>query len=161
MTADDPGASLPAAPEPAPDAAGDGGAIALTVGALMSAEPILVWPDTPVLEIADILDRAGISGVPVVDWSGYLVGVVSQTDLLRVRSTEDLWADRSRLSAHHIMSRPVLTVTVETPLDEAARLMGANHVHRLVVVADDGESPVGVLSATDLVHAMAGHDGDD
>lgn len=124
------------------------------VGALMSSDPILVWPDTPVSEIADILDRARISGVPVVDWSGYLVGVVSQTDLLRVRATEDLWADWSRLSARHIMSRPVLTVNVDTPVDEAVRLMESHHVHRLVVVADDGESPVGVLSATDLVHAM-------
>jgi acetoin utilization protein AcuB len=126
----------------------------LTVGSLMSSDPIVVWPDTPVSEVADVLDRSGISGVPVVDWSGYLVGVVSQTDLLRVRASEALWADWSRLSAHHIMTRPVLTVTVDTPLDEAARMMEASHVHRLVVVADDGESPVGVLSATDLVHAM-------
>jgi CBS domain-containing protein len=126
-----------------------------TVGALMSPNPIVVWPDTPVSEVADVLDRAGISGVPVVDWSGYLVGVVSQSDLLRVRATDELWADWSRLSARHIMSRPVLTVTVETPLDEAARLMESHHVHRLVVVEADGESPCGVLSATDLVHAMA------
>jgi CBS domain-containing protein len=127
-----------------------------TVGALMSPDPIVVWPDTPIAEIADVLDRAGISGVPVVDWTGYLVGLVSQSDLLRVRATEELWTDRSRLSARHIMSRPVLTVTVDTTLDEAARLMESRHVHRLVVVGDDGESPCGVLSATDLVHAMAG-----
>ena len=120
----------------------------------MSSDPILVWPDTPVSEIAEILDRAGITGVPVVDWNGYLVGVVSQTDLLRVRATEDLWADRSRLNAGHIMSRPVLTVTVDTPVEEAVRLMESRRVHRLVVVADDGESPVGVLSATDLVRTM-------
>jgi CBS domain-containing protein len=126
-----------------------------TVGALMSPDPIVVWPDTSVAEIAEVLDRAGISGVPVVDWSGYLVGLVSQSDLLRVRATEELWADWSRLSARHIMSRPVLTVTTDTPVDEAARRMEAQHVHRLVVVADDGETPVGVLSATDLVHAMA------
>jgi IMP dehydrogenase len=127
-----------------------------TVGGLMSSDPILVWPDTPVSEIAEILDRAGITGVPVVDWNGYLVGVVSQTDLLRVRATEDLWADWARLSASHIMSRPVLTVTVDTPVEEAVRLMESRRVHRLVVVADDGESPVGVLSATDLVRAMVG-----
>ena len=120
----------------------------------MSSDPILVWPDTPVSEIAEILDRAGITGVPVVDWNGYLVGVVSQTDLLRVRATEDLWADWSRLNAGHIMSRPVLTVTVDTSVEEAVRLMESRRVHRLVVVADDGESPVGVLSATDLVRAM-------
>jgi len=128
--------------------------IGRTVGELMSSDPILVWPDTSVSEIAEILDRAGITGVPVVDWNGYLVGVVSQTDLLRVRATEDLWADWSRLNAGHIMSRPVLTVTVDTPVEEAVRLMESRRVHRLVVVADDGESPVGVLSATDLVRAM-------
>jgi len=129
---------------------------AVTVGSLMSSDPIVVWPDTSVAEVAETLDRAGISGVPVVDWSGYLVGVVSQSDLLRVRATEELWADWSRLSAHHIMSRPVLTVTVGTTIEEAVQLMQSRHVHRLVVVDDDGETPCGVLSATDLVHAMTG-----
>ena len=57
-----------------------------------------------------MLDWADIRGVPVVDWSGYLVGVVSQSDLLRVRATEALWADWTRLSARHIMSRPALEV---------------------------------------------------
>ena len=128
---------------------------AVTVGSLMSSDPIVVWPDTSVAEVAETLDRAGISGVPVVDWSGYLVGVVSQSDLLRVRATEELWADWSRLSAHHIMSRPVLTVTVGTTIEEAVQLMQSRHVHRLVVVDEDGETPCGVLSATDLVHAMA------
>ncbi len=126
-----------------------------TVGALMSRDPIVVWPDTPVSDIADVLDRAGISGVPVVDWSGYLVGVVSGSDLLRVRSTEALWTDWARLSARHIMSRPVLTISAHTTVAEAARLMTERRVHRLVVVSDDGETPCGVLSATDLVHAMA------
>ncbi len=121
----------------------------------MSPDPVVVWPDTPVAEIADVLDRAGISGVPVVDWSGFLVGVVSQSDLLRVRATDDLWADWSRLSAQHIMSRPALTISTDTPIEEAARRMQSAHVHRLVVVGDDGETPVGVLSVTDLVHAMA------
>lgn len=127
----------------------------------MSPDPIVVWPDTSVAEVAEVLDRAGISGVPVVDWSGYLVGLVSQSDLLRVRATDELWADWSRLTARHIMSRPVLTVATDTPVVEAARRMEARHVHRLVVVGDDGETPVGVLSAGDLVHAMAGRAGGD
>ncbi len=54
-----------------------------TVGELMSPDPIVVWPDTSVAEVAEVLDRAGISGVPVVDWSGYLVGLVSQADVAR------------------------------------------------------------------------------
>ena len=126
-----------------------------TVGTLMSSEPILVWPDTPVSDVAELLDRSGISGVPVVDWSGYLVGVVSRTDLLRVRASDKLWADWSRLCARHVMSQPALTVTLDTPVEQAVHLMESHHVHRLVVVADDGESPIGILSATDLVRSMA------
>ena len=129
-----------------------------TVGGMMSSDPILVWPDTPVSDVADLLDRSGISGVPVVDWSGYLVGVVTRMDLLRVRASDSLLSDWSRLSARHIMSAPVVTVSVDTPVGEAVRLMNAHRIHRLVVVADDGESPIGVLSATDLVRALStGH----
>lgn len=131
-----------------------------TVGAMMSSDPILVWPDTPVSDVAELLDRSGITGVPVVDWSGYLVGVVSQTDLLRVRASDNLRADWLRLCARHIMSQRALTVTVDTPVEQAVRLMETQGVHRLVVVADDGESPIGILSATDLVRSMAGDGAD-
>lgn len=127
-----------------------------TVAELMSKQPILVWPDTSLAEVAELLDRYDISGVPVVDWTGYLVGVVSQMDLLRVRQSESLWAQWPGLEARHIMSRPALTVARDATLAEAARLMETQGVHRLVVVDDDGESPIGILSASDLVHAMAG-----
>lgn len=126
-----------------------------TVADLMSRRPIVVWPDTAISEIAELLDRHDISGVPVVDWSGYLVGIVSQMDLLRVRASETLWAGWVGLEARHVMTRPVLTVAADTPIEEAARRMGERGVHRLVVVEDDGESPIGVLSVTDLVRAMA------
>ncbi len=76
-----------------------------TVGGLMSSDPILIWPDAPVADVADLLDRSGIGGVPVVDWSGYLVGVVSRMDLLRVRESDSLSADWSRLCARHIRAR--------------------------------------------------------
>ena len=127
----------------------------VTVGELMSAEPIVVWPDTPVSEVAATLDRFGIGGVPVVDPDGFLVGVISQLDLVRVRASDELWSDWTRLCARHIMSQPGLTVTIDTPVRQAAQLMEARRVHRLVVVSTDGESPVGVLSATDLVRSMA------
>lgn len=127
-----------------------------TVGGLMASDPIVVWPDTPVPDVADLLDRSGITGVPVVDWSGYLVGVVSQTDLLRVRASDNLSADWPRLCARHIMRQQAITVTIDTTVEQAVRLMDSHHVHRLVVVGDDGESPIGILSATDLVRSMAG-----
>ena len=126
-----------------------------TVAQLMSRRPILVWPDTALSEVAELLDRYDISGVPVVDWTGYLVGVVSQMDLLRVRQSETLWSQWPGLEARHVMSQPALTVRRDTPLGEAARRMEAEGVHRLVVVDDDGESPIGMLSASDLIHALA------
>lgn len=125
------------------------------VADLMSRRPLVVWPDTAVSEIADLLDQYEISGVPVVDWTGYLVGVVSQMDLLRIRASETLWAQWPGLEARHVMSRPALTVHAGTSIDDAARQMDEHGVHRLVVVEDDGETPIGVLSATDLVRAMA------
>ena len=121
----------------------------------MSLEPIVVWPDTPVSDVAATLDRFGIGGVPVVDPGGFLVGVISQLDLVRVRASDELWTNWPQLCARHIMSQPTLTVTIDTPIGDAARLMETHRVHRLVVVSTDGESPVGVLSATDLVHTIA------
>ncbi len=126
------------------------------MGALLPSEPILVWPDTPVPEVAAVLDRAGISSVPVVDWLGYLVGVVSEMDLLRVRASDTLAVDWERLCARHVMSQAWFSVASDTPLEHAVRLIESLQIHRLVVVADDGESPLGVLSATDLARFMVG-----
>jgi CBS domain-containing protein len=127
-----------------------------TVGELMTHDPIVVLVDTPLSEVAELLDRFAISGVPIVDWGGQVLGVVSQTDLLRVRATEDLWTRWPGLTARHLLTRPALTASSETPIEEAVARMESNHVHRLVVVGDDGETPIGVISTSDLVRAMAG-----
>jgi CBS domain-containing protein len=53
------------------------------------------------------------------------------------------------------MTAPALTIHRTTPLGDAARKMERHHVHRLVVVADDDDRlPIGVISTSDLVHAM-------
>jgi CBS domain-containing protein len=127
----------------------------LTVGELMSRDPIVVWPDTPLSDVAATLDRFDIGGVAVVDPDGFLVGVISQLDLVRVRASDELWTDWDRLCARHVMSEPTLTVTTDTPVSQAAQLMETHRIHRLVVVSTDGESPVGVLSATDIVRSLA------
>ena len=128
---------------------------ALTVGQLVSTEPIFVWPDTPLSDVAATLDRFGIGGVPVVDPDGFLVGVITRLDLVRVGASDELAPDWARLCARHVMSQPTLTVTSDTPVGEAAQLLETHRVHRLVVVSTDGESPIGVLSATDLTGARA------
>ncbi len=128
----------------------------LTVGDVMALEPIVIRADAPLGEAVALLERHHIHGLPVVDASGTLVGVLSQTDLLRARSTEFLWANWPGLAVRHLMTSPALTIHRSTPLADAARKMERHHVHRLVVVADDDEVlPLGVVSTTDLIRAMA------
>jgi CBS domain-containing protein len=127
-----------------------------TVGDLMAFEPVVVQANATLDEAASLLDLHGISGLPVVDRSGSLVGVLSQTDLLRARSTEYLWANWPGLAVRHLMTSPAITVTRSSPLPLAARTMERRHIHRLVVVADEDETlPIGILSVTDIVHAIA------
>jgi CBS domain-containing protein len=122
----------------------------------MATPPVLIEADAPLSEAAAVMDRHHVHGLPVIDASGALVGVVSQTDLNRARSTEYLWANWPGLAVRHLMTSPALTVHRSTPLIVAARLMEEQHVHRLVVVEDgDDANPIGVLSMSDLIHALA------
>jgi CBS domain-containing protein len=127
-----------------------------TVGDVMALDPVVIKANASLAEAAELLDRHHISGLPVVDGHGSLVGVVSQTDLVRARSTQYLWANWPGLAVRHLMTSPAITVHRSTPLVFAASRMERQHIHRLVVVADDDETlPIGVLSMTDLVHAIA------
>lgn len=127
----------------------------VTVGDLMTPDPILVRSDAPLVKAAHLLDQHRIHGLPVVDESGALVGVVSQTDMLRARTTEYLWTAWRGLQVRHLMSTPALTISAEASLTDAAARMEEYQVHRLVVVAEDGVSPIGIVSTSDLVRAMA------
>ena len=129
------------------------------VAQAMALEPIVVREDAPLSEAATLMDRQSVSGLPVVDHAGCLLGVISQSDLVRARGTEYLWANWAGLSVRHLMTSPAFTVRRSTTLRAAAREMERNHVHRLVVVADDDPTlPIGVISATDVVHAIAAED---
>lgn len=128
----------------------------LTVADCMAVEPILVRADASLTEAVGIMDRHHIHGLPVVDASGSLIGVLSQTDLTRARATEYLWSGWPGLAVRHLMTSPAITVKRSTPLVIAARKMERHAIHRLVVVDDADETvPIGVLSMTDLIHAIA------
>ena len=129
---------------------------AAMVGDLMAIDPIVIRADAPLAEAARLLERHHIAGLPVVDHAGSLVGVLSQTDLLRARATEYLWSNWPALAVRHLMTSPAITIHRSAPLPEAARKMERHHVHRLVVVADNDERlPIGVISTSDLVRAMS------
>jgi len=125
-----------------------------TVGELMSIEPVTV-ADTETVGAAERLmtDRS-ITGLPVVDRVGRLVGVLSQTDLVRAHASGQSLANWPGLAVRHLMTAPALTIRLDETLLTAARMMEQHHVHRLVVVAPDGAHPIGVISTTDLVRAL-------
>ena len=129
----------------------------LTAADLMTIEPIVVEPEAPIEEAERLIRDYHVSGLPVVDSAGALVGVISQTDLVHLENPEvrALIRHASRgIRVGEVMSQPALTVLPSTPLLEAARIMAQKRVHRLVVV-DDRQRPLGVLSAMDFVELFA------
>jgi CBS domain-containing protein len=125
----------------------------LTAADLMTIEPVVVAFDAPLEEAERLIRDYRVSGLPVVDHDGLLMGVISQTDFVHLDNPEvrNLIREASSgIPVSEVMSRPALTVLLTTTLLEAARLMVQERVHRVVVV--DGERhPLGVLSAIDFV----------
>lgn len=129
----------------------------LRVADVMTIDPVTVASDASI-EVAERLLRVNrITGLPVLDPNGDLVGVISQTDLLLAGRPSIEMALRNRpsgLRVGELMSSPALTVPLDAPLQEAARQMRDGRVHRLVAVDEDGR-PVGVLASMDFVTLFA------
>lgn len=125
-----------------------------TVESLMSSCPVVVSEDETVAGVAELLAGYEISGLPVVDSRDRLVGVISETDLVRLRGSSLPWTGWHGLIVRDLMTKPARTIAGSSSLDEAARQMTAEGVHRLVVV-DDAQTPIGVISGSDLVREIA------
>jgi len=124
----------------------------LQVGSVMTPFPVVVELDTPLEEVAEQLAQHDITGAPVVDRLGRMVGVISQTDLIRTIAAA--MADGRRWSgftARHVMNRQPVTARAEMSLVDAVRRLELHGVHRLVIVGDDGVTPVGIVSTSDLL----------
>ena len=87
--------------------------------------------------MAELLAGYEISGLPVVDHGDHLVGVISETDLVRLHSAAIPWTGWHGLIVRDLMTCPALTIDAGATLDDAARLMIDLGVHRLVVVDED------------------------
>ncbi len=125
-----------------------------TVGELMSIEPVTVVDTETIAEAERLMTDRAVTGLPVVDNVGRLVGVLSQTDIVRAHASGQPLANWPGLAVRHLMTAPALTIRLDETLLTAARMMEQHHVHRLVVVAPDGEHSIGVISTTDLVRAL-------
>lgn len=129
--------------------------VARTVADAMTRGLVTVRATAHLSEAAQLMDAHRVHGLAVVDQDGAVVGVLSQTDLLRTQVVERLWTDIRGLRVRHVMTAPAITITLHASLEDAAKLMEERRVHRLIAVGPDGSTPVGVLSVTDLVHVMA------
>ena len=125
------------------------------VGELMTPDPIVVHESAPAAVAVRLLEEHEISGLPVIDAEGMLVGMISQTDVVRARATEHLWRRWPGLRVRHLMHAPVLTADRSMTMEEAASMMERAHVHRLVVVDVDQVTPIGVISTSDIVRSLA------
>ncbi len=124
----------------------------LRVGDVMSFNPVVIGADEPATEAERLIKTYRVSGLPVVE-DGLAVGVVSQTDLGVARSSDLISANWQRLRVRHLMTTPAVTVHIGTSAEHAAQLMITRHIHRLVVV-DDEDRAVGIVSSLDLLRTI-------
>ncbi len=136
----------------------------IRVSMVMTPCPECLPHDTTLAEAARFLVGERISGAPVVGWTGEALSVLSTTDLLRTITQElfenkippELGVLRSR-GIGEIVQRSPVTCTPNDSLEDACALMLKHGVHRVIVVSDD--SPVGVVSALDVVRVVSHVDG--
>jgi CBS domain-containing protein len=145
----------------------------LTAKDVMTATVHAVRPHQTLREAAELMAAHHISGLPVVDADGKVIGMVTEADLIDEHKREAaiprtalyglfLIPDEATLSAYEngmklqvqqVMSKPVTAATEETTLHELADIMVRRRINRVPIV--HGEHLVGIVSRGDLVRALA------
>jgi CBS domain-containing protein len=94
-----------------------------------------------------------ISSLVVVDEDGYLAGIITRTDLMRLAITITDWEIHP---VKNFMMAPVVTAPPEATLEQVAELMLKKQIHRIVVVRDEGgrQHPLSVVSDADILYHM-------
>lgn len=141
---------------------------------IMTTKVLTVQEDTGVEELARLFDERGVNAMPVLDQSGRLVGIVTQTDLVEqdkplhiptvislfdwviyLESEKNFQEQVDKITARTVGSlctREVVTCTPETPVSEIAELMVEHKAHLIPVL--EGESLVGVVARLDVIRSM-------
>jgi CBS domain-containing protein len=120
----------------------------LTAGAIMTSDLVTVRPDASVQEAIDVLLNQQISGLPVVDNDGRLVGVITEFALLAVAYDKRV----KNHSVRHHMTRDVIGVDVDDPISRIADLCIVHRVRRVPVMKDG--RLVGVIARRDVLRAL-------
>ena len=119
---------------------------------IMTTQVVVARRDASYREMAAILRANRVSGLPVVDAEGTVVGVVSETDLLTKRAA----AGRT---AADLMTRPAVTTSPDEPVSSVARLMSRHKLRRLPVVDGRGHL-VGIVCRSDVLSVFSRPDED-
>jgi CBS domain-containing protein len=104
------------------------------------------------LDVSKLMIKNKVGSVVLVDGNGKPVGIVTERDLLKKVAASNKPA--KSIAAKSIMSSPVVTIKAYDSIETAAAIMAKNKIKRLVVL-EDNESCVGVLSATDIAKKLA------
>lgn len=138
---------------------------------VMTRNVVSVKPDATILQAARLMLQHHISGLPVIDASGRLVGILSEGDFLRRRETaterrRSRWLEflmgpgkmASEYTHSHgnkvaeVMTAEVQTIGENTPLEEIVELMERRRIKRVPVVR--GDQVIGIITRSNLMHAM-------
>ena len=125
----------------------------------MSCNPVTVTPDVPITEALRLMRDRQVRRLPVLDQEGYLIGIVSEKDLLYASpspatslSIYEMHYLLSRLRVQELMTTEVITVTADTLLEEAARIMVDHKIGGLPVT--EGRKLLGIITQTDIFEVL-------
>ena len=116
---------------------------------IMTRNVFTISPEASVQEIAQLLSRKSISGVPVIDKDGQIIGIVTEADIIGKVNREDM-------CVADIMSPEIIFVTEDTQVGQIAMLLVERKIKRVPVMRDG--KLVGIVCRADIVQAVAqGH----
>ncbi len=128
------------------------------VGDRMSHPVIYVSPETPVQDAMHLMNQEKVRRLPVIS-KGKLVGIVSDYDLLNASPTKatslSVWEINyllSKITVEEVMTREVTTITKDTPIEEAARIMADKGISGLPVM--EGDKVLGIITEKDLFRVL-------
>jgi acetoin utilization protein AcuB len=117
---------------------------------------ITVKPDMPIMDVLNLMKREKIRRTPVVDGHGKLIGIVSEKDILNAgpstATSLSVWEINyllTKIKVEDVMTKKVVTIHEETPIEEAAFIMASNKIGGMPVTHDDG-GIVGIITETDV-----------
>ncbi|MBL8187129.1 MAG: CBS domain-containing protein [Acidobacteria bacterium] len=117
---------------------------------VMVKDVITVNDKTPLKEVTKLFGEKHITGVPVVNADGQLVGVLSESDIIRKTTSLGAWSPNQ---AGQIMTKPAVTVLPTEPLQKVCELMHDHRIHRVVVA--DASGIQGIITTMDILKAIA------